>query len=51
MLTRLSVLLAMVVVLALGIGLLGVVSASPNDDHHNSDKERSSLTVLTKPRE
>ena len=51
MLTRLSVLVAMVVVLALGIGLLGVVSASPNDDHHNSDKERSTLTVLTKPRE
>ena len=52
---RVSVLVAMVVA-ALGIGLWGVVGfASPkkdNDDgHHNSDKGRSTLTVLTKTRE
>ena len=47
---RLSVLVAMVVVLALGIGLLGAVPASPTDNHHNNEKGRT-LTVLTKPRE
>ena len=47
---RLSVLVAMLVVLALGIGLLGAVPASPTDNHHNNEKGRT-LTVLTKPRE
>ena len=41
---------AMLVVLALGIGLLGAVPASPTDNHHNNEKGRT-LTVLTKPRE
>ena len=47
---RLSVLVAMLVVLALGIGLLGAVPALPTDNHHNNEKGRT-LTVLTKPRE
>ena len=51
---RISVLIALMVVAALGIGLWGAVSfASPkdNDAHHNNDKGRSTLTVLTKTRE
>jgi hypothetical protein len=49
---RVSVLLvAMVVVLALGIGLWGAVgSASPKDDDQNNNKGRN-LTVLVKTRE
>ncbi len=50
---RVSVLLlvATVVVLALGIGLLGAVgSASPKDDDQNDNKGRN-LTVLVKTRE
>jgi len=46
--------LVTVVVLALGIGLMGAVGfASPKDKdaHHNNDKGRSTLTVLTKTRE
>jgi hypothetical protein len=48
--TRVVVLVAMVVA-ALGIGLMGTVgSASPEDDdgHNNSDKGRSTLTVVSK---
>jgi hypothetical protein len=48
---RLSVLLmALMVVVALGIGLLGAVSASSADDDEHSDKGRT-LTVLAKIRE
>ena len=51
---KVSVLLvALVVLVALGIGLWGAVgSASPKDnDDSNDDKGRSTLTVLTKNRE
>ena len=49
--TRVALLVTMVVLLALLIGLMGAVGfASPkkNNDDHNSDKGRSTLTVLTK---
>jgi hypothetical protein len=50
---KLAVLLvAMVVVLALGIGLLGAVgSASPDDNADNRSDKGRTLTVLTKTRE
>ena len=51
--TRVALLVTMVVLLALVIVLMGAVGfASPkNNDDHNSDKGRSTLTVLTKTRE
>ena len=50
--TRLRVLLVAMVVVGMALGVIGVLgaygSASPNNDDHRDDKNRSSLTVVGK---
>ena len=48
---RVLIVLSMVVVLALAIGVVGAVSASPDEEKDDNNKEHTALTVLTKNRE
>jgi hypothetical protein len=48
---RVLIVLSMVVLLALAIGVVGAVSASPDEEKDDNKKEHTALTVLTKNRE
>jgi hypothetical protein len=48
---RVLIVLSMVVLLALAIGVVGAVSASPDEEKDDNKKEHAALTVLTKTRE
>jgi hypothetical protein len=48
---RVLIVLSMVVVLALAIGVVGAVSASPDEKKDDNKKEHTAFTVLTKNRE
>jgi hypothetical protein len=48
---RVLIVLSMVVLLALAIGVVGAVSASPDEKKDDNKKEHTAFTVLTKNRE